>query len=99
MQEDAKDSDQAADVAATPQEILDSSMDSASSAVSAVVTPSPMCLMAIADQPTYLSTATQPTTTRKALEEESEWQTVPEDRDYDAVACNIVLNPRTGLAM
>ena len=30
----------------------------------------------------------------------SEWRTVPEnDRDYDAVACNIVLNPRTGLAM
>ena len=30
----------------------------------------------------------------------SEWRTVPEkDKDYDAVACNIVLNPRTGLAM
>ena len=37
--------------------------------------------------------------TEGARYKSSEWRTVPEDKDYDSVACNIVLNHRTGMIM
>ena len=37
--------------------------------------------------------------TEGAQSRSSEWRTVPEDKDYGSIACNIVLNPRTGMIM